>query len=189
MKNVNLNEEDMANRVARFKDLVPYKTSIMDGTGIPEEAVEIVSAKSVYPIMSPVGWEGRSAVAPVKGMDGLTVTIAECPPGDSSGLHKHTATVENFFCIQGSFEITWGDAGEHCIRLEAMDFISVPPGVYREFSNVGNDLGRLFVAIQSPAGEHHDTVIHSAAAGKEIERRWGTETRDAMATIGIKFGE
>ena len=189
MKNVNLNEEDMANRVARFKDLVPYKTSIMDGTGIPEEAVEIVSAKSVYPIMSPVGWEGRSAVAPVKGMDGLTVTIAECPPGNHPGLHSHSHTVENFFCIQGSFDITWGDNGEHSIRLEPMDFISVPPGVYREFTNVGNDLGRLFVAIQSPPGEQHDTVIHSAAAGEEIESRWGKDARDAMAGIGIKFGE
>ena len=181
--------EEMEKRVARFDDLIPYKDTMNAAHGIAPEAMQMMSSDKVFPVMSPEGWQGRSKVAPVKGANGLTVTIAECPPGDSSGLHKHTATVENFFCIQGSFEITWGDAGEHCIRLEAMDFISVPPGVYREFSNVGNDLGRLFVAIQSPAGEHHDTVIHSAAAGKEIERRWGTETRDAMATIGIKFGE
>lgn len=181
--------DEMEKRVARFDDLVPYKDTMNAAHGIAPEAMQMMSSDKVYPVMSPEGWQGRSKVAPVKGADGLTVTIAECPPGDSSGLHKHTATVENFFCIQGSFDITWGDNGEHSIRLEPMDFISVPPGVYREFTNLGNDLGRLFVAIQSPPGEQHDTVIHSAAAGEEIESRWGKDTRDAMAGIGIKFGE
>jgi len=181
--------DEMQKRVARFSDLVPYKDTMNAAHGIPPEAMQMMSSDKVFPVMSPEGWEGRSKVAPIKGASGLTVTIAECPPGDSSGLHKHTATVENFFCIQGSFDITWGDEGEHSIRLEPMDFISVPAGVYREFKNVGDDLGRLFVAIQSPEGENKDKVIHAAAAGEEIEQRWGKDTRDAMAGIGIQFGE
>lgn len=181
--------DEMQKRVARFADLVPYKDTMNDAHGIPPEAMQMMSSDKVYPVMSPEGWEGRSKVAPVKGAPGLTVTIAECPPGDSSGLHKHTATVENFFCIQGTFDITWGDEGEHSVRLEPLDFISVPAGIYREFTNVGSDLGRLLVAIQSPEGETKDKVIHARAAGEEIERRWGKETRDAMAGIGIQFGE
>lgn len=181
--------DDMQKRVARFADLVPYKDTMNDAHGIPPEAMQMMSSDKVYPVMSPEGWEGRSKVAPVKGAAGLTVTIAECPPGDSSGLHKHTATVENFFCIQGSFDITWGDEGENSVRLEPMDFISVPAGIYREFTNVGSDMGRLLVAIQSPEGETKDMVIHARAAGEEIERRWGKDTRDAMAGIGIQFGE
>src|SRR3546814_4385681 len=98
--------------------------------------------------MSPQGGTGRSKVAPVKCAAGLTVTIAECPPGDSAGLHKHTGSVENFFCIQGTFEIVWGKEGQHKVVLEPLDFISVPAGVYRDFRNVGTDLGRLLVAIQ-----------------------------------------
>ena len=81
MDSMDLKPEDMAKRIARFQDLKPYKQSIMENTGIPAEAVEIVSAKSVYPVMAPEGWKGRAAVAPVKGKDGLTVAIAECPPG------------------------------------------------------------------------------------------------------------
>jgi len=181
--------DDMQKRVARFADLVPYKDTMNDAHGIPPEAMQMMSSDKVYPVMSPEGWEGRSKVAPVKGAAGLTVTIAECPPGDSSGLHKHTATVENFFCIQGTFDITWGDEGENSVRLEPMDFISVPAGIYREFTNVGSDMGRLLVAIQSPQGETKDMVIHARAAGEEIERRWGKDTRDAMAGIGIQFGE
>jgi quercetin dioxygenase-like cupin family protein len=176
-------------QLVRFSDLVPYKDTMNSAHGIPPEAMQMMSSDKVFPVMSPKGWEGRSKIAPVKGAPGLTVTIAECPPGDSSGLHKHTSTVENFFCIQGTFEITWGDNGENSVTLEPMDFISVPAGIYREFRNVGEDLGRLFVAIQSPEGEAHDTVIHAAAAGDEIERRWGKDTREAMAGIGIRFGE
>ena len=186
---IELSPEEMTKRVARFVDLVPYKDTMNAAHGIDPEAMKMMSSDNVFPVMSPEGWEGRSKIAPVKGADGLTVTIAECPPGDSSGLHKHMATVENFFCIQGTFEITWGENGANAIILEPLDFVSVPAGVYREFRNIGTDLGRLFVAIQCPPGETKDTVIHAAAAGAEVERRFGRKTRDAMAGIGIQFGE
>ena len=179
----------MQARVARFADLVPYKDTMNTAHGIPPEAMQMMSSDKVYPVMSPEGWEGRSKIAPVKGAAGLTITIAECPPGDSSGLHKHIDTVENFFCIEGNFEITWGAEGEHAIELGPLDFVSVPAGVYREFRNTGAKMGRLLVAIQSSPEETKDTVIHTAAAGDEVERRFGRETRVSMAAIGIRFGE
>ena len=103
--------------------------------------------------------------------------------------NKHTDTVENFFCIEGTFEIIWGAEAEHSVELGTLDFISIPAGVYREFRNTGDTLGRLLVAIQSPKGEEHDTVIHAAKSGDIIEERWGKATRDAMAGIGVRFGE
>ena len=184
-----LSPEDMQKRVARFADLVPYKDTMNAAHGIAPEAMQLMSSDKVFPVMSPEGWEGRSKIAPIKGAQGLTVTIAECPPGDSSGLHKHTDTVENFFCIEGEIEIVWGSEREHSITLGPLDFVSVPAGVYREFRNNGTEMGRLFVAIQTPPDEKKDTVIHAAAAGEEVERRFGRETRDAMADIGIRFGE
>lgn len=184
-----ISPEDMQKRVARFADLVPYKDTMNDAHGIAPEAMQLMSSDKVFPVMSPSDWEGRSKIAPIKGAPGLTVTIAECPPGDSSGLHKHTDTVENFFCIEGEIEIVWGSAGENSITLGPLDFVSVPAGVYREFRNNGTEMGRLFVAIQTPPDEKKDTVIHAAAAGEEVERRFGRETRDAMAGIGIRFGE
>ncbi len=184
-----LSPEAMQKRVARFADLVPYKDTMNAAHGIAPEAMQLMSSDKVFPVMSPEGWEGRSKIAPIKGAQGLTVTIAECPPGDSSGLHKHLDTVENFFCIEGEIEIVWGSAGENAITLGPLDFVSIPAGVYREFRNNGTEMGRLFVAIQTPPGEKKDTVIHAAAAGEEVERRFGRETRDAMADIGIRFGE
>ena len=186
---VTVRPEDMEKRIARFAEMVPYKDTMNVAHDIPPEAMQMMSSDKVFPIMCPADWEGRSKSAAVKGEPGLTVTIAECPPGDSSGLHKHTDTVENFFCIEGIFEITWGANADNSITLNPLDFISIPAGVYREFRNVSEVLGRLFVAIQSPPGEKRDTVIHAAAAGDVIEERWGPTTREAMARIGVKFGE
>jgi quercetin dioxygenase-like cupin family protein len=189
MSELDLTPEQMAKRVARFRDLRPYKDTMNDAHGIPPEAMRMMSPDKVYPIMSPEGWTGRNKIAPVKGAPGLTVSLAECPPGDLAGLHKHTDSVENFFCVEGHFEIFWGTNGEHRIELHPLDFVSIPAGVYRGFRNIGEVTGRLFVSIQTPAGDTKDTVVHAREVGDELARRFGQETRDAMDSIGVRFGE
>ncbi len=42
MNTIGLKPKDMEKRIARFKDLKPYKQSIMENTGIPAEAIEVV---------------------------------------------------------------------------------------------------------------------------------------------------
>ena len=79
----------------------------------------------------------------------VVLSIAECPPGDGPASHIHEKTIENFFCLSGRFEIAWGDPGaEQSVVLEPHDFISVPPGVPRRFTNVHEtETGRLCVII------------------------------------------
>jgi len=189
MKAVDLKNTEVSSRVARFKDLVPYKQSIMDGTGIPAEAVEVVSAKSVYPLMSPEGWEGRSAVAPVKGADGLTVTIAECPPGNHPGLHSHSHTVENFFCLNGRFRVSWGENGENSVELEPLDFVSVPAGVYRDFNNISDETARLLVMIQNAPGDTKDEVVFHPEVGQEIIDKFGEDVLNKLDKVGFRFAD
>ena len=189
MSDIHVTPAEMAKRLARFAELKPYKDALNDAHGIPPEAMRMMSPDKVYPIMSPEGWTGRSKIAPVKGSPGLSITLVECPPGDHAGLHKHVGSVENFFCIEGRFEITWGASGEQRVVLDALDFISIPAGVYRDFRNVGTRLGRMLVAIQSQPGDTQDAVVHSAAVGEEVARRFGQRTRDAMAEIGVRFGD
>lgn len=189
MNEIKLGPQEMAKRVARFRDLRPYKDALNASHGIPPEAMRLMSPDKVYPIMSPEGWTGRSRIAPVKGAPGLTVALVECPPGDHAGLHKHTGSVENFFCIEGRFEIVWGVNGEDRIELGPLDFVSIPAGVYRDFRNIGDTLGRMFVAIQTPPGDTQDTVIHAREVGDEVDRRFGPQTRAAMAAIGVRFGD
>ena len=189
MKTIDLKPTEMAKRIARFKDLKPYKQSIMENTGIPAEAVEIVSAKSVYPVMSPEGWKGRAAVAPVKGKDGLTLAIAECPPGNHPGLHSHTHTVENFFCLSGRFRISWGENAENSVELGPLDFISIPAGVYRDFNNISDETARLLTIIQTPEGDVTDEVVFHPQVGKEIADKFGEKTVEALDKVGFRFAD
>ncbi len=187
MKTNDVSPEEMTRRTARFGDLKPYKQTQNDAKGIPADAIEMVSAKCVYPVMSPEGWSGRNAMAAVTGAPGLTISLAECPPGDNPGLHVHESAVENFFCVRGRFEITWGDNGEHGTVLEPLDFISVPPGVCRNFTNISDDVGYLLVAIQPPEGDQVDNVAFAPSLGAEIAQRFGADTVARMNDIGFKF--
>lgn len=187
MKTIDVSMEEMSRRTARFKDLKPYKQTQNDANGIPPGAMEMVSAKSVYPVMSPEGWAGRNSIAPVKGAPGITISLAECPPGDSPGLHAHEKAVENFFCVRGRFEITWGDNGEHSIILEPLDFVSVPPGVSRNFTNISDEMGYLFVVIQPPEGDEFDKVAFAPSLGEEITKQFGADAVTRMNDIGFNF--
>ena len=187
MKTNDVSAEEMRRRTARFSELKPYKQSHNDAKGIPPAAIEMVSAKCVYPVMSPEGWSGRNSAAAVKGAPGLTISLAECPPGDNPGLHVHETSVENFFCVRGRFEITWGDNGEHSTILEPLDFISVPPGVCRNFTNISDDVGYLCVVIQAPEGDEFDNVAFVPGLGEKIAERFGADTVDRMNDIGFKF--
>lgn len=187
MKTTQVSQDEMDRRTARFKELKPYKQTQNNAKGIPPEAMEMVSAKNVFPVMSPDGWSGRNAIAPVKGAPGITISLAECPPGNSPGLHAHETTVENFFCVRGRFKISWGDAGEHSTVLEPMDFVSVPPGVLRNFTNISDEMGYLFVVIQTAPGEESDQVAFAPSVGEEIAAKFGADTVAQMSAIGFNF--
>lgn len=187
MKTTQVSQDEMDRRTARFKELKPYKQTQNNAQGIPPEAMEMVSAKNVFPVMSPDGWSGRNAIAPVKGAPGITISLAECPPGNSPGLHAHETTVENFFCVRGCFKISWGDEGEHSTILEPMDFVSVPPGVLRNFTNISDEMGYLFVVIQTAPGEESDRVAFAPTVGAEIAAKFGADTLAQMGAIGFNF--
>jgi uncharacterized RmlC-like cupin family protein len=176
-------------RVARFGKLQSYQQQNQQVHNIPPAAMERVTARRVYPVMAPADYQGRSAGAPVKGPRGLIVTIAECEPGNGPGLHRHLNTVENFMCLQGRFEIAWGDEGEHKLVLDPFDMISVPRGENRSFTNVSNELGRLLVMIVPETAEQVDPVYFAPSLAKEIETEYGKQALEGLQSIGFKFEE
>jgi mannose-6-phosphate isomerase-like protein (cupin superfamily) len=184
-----LTPEQMERRVARFNKLETYQRQNFDAHNIPPGAVEKVTARKVYPVMAPADYQGRSAGAPVKGPRGLIVSIAECEPGNGPGLHRHLNTVENFLCLSGRFEISWGDDGEHKTVLEPLDMISVPRGENRKFFNVSNEVGRLLVMIVPESDQQVDPISYAPSLAKEIEDEYGREALQGLQTIGFKFEE
>ena len=179
--------QEMEARTARFKKLKTYQQQNQANHGIPPGAVEKVTARKVYPVMVPVDYVGRSAAAPVKGPKGLIVSIAECEPQNGPGLHRHLNTCENFFCLEGRFEISWGDEGEFKTILEPYDMVSVPRGVNRMFFNIGDKLGRLLVMIVPETEEQNDPISYAGSLARDIEKEYGKEAVDGLAKIGFKF--
>jgi mannose-6-phosphate isomerase-like protein (cupin superfamily) len=184
-----LTPEQMEKRVARFSKLETYQQQNFEAHNIPPGAMEKVAARKVYPVMAPADYQGRSAAAPVKGPRGLIVSIAECEPGNGPGLHRHLNTVENFFCLSGRFEISWGDEGEHKTVLEPLDMISVPRGENRRFFNISNEVGRLLVMIVPETDQQVDPIAYAPSLAKEIEDQYGRDALQGLQTIGFKFEE
>lgn len=182
-------EQMESTRVARFAKLQTYQRQNFDAHNIPPGAVEKVTARKVYPVMAPPDYQGRSAGAPVKGPRGLIVSIAECEPGNGPGLHRHLNTVENFFCLSGRFEISWGDNGEHKTVLEPNDFVSVPRGENRKFFNVSKEVGRLLVMIVPESDEQADPIAYAPSLAKEIETEYGKPALEGLQKIGFKFAD
>ena len=181
------NRVQMARPVARFSKLQTYQQTNFAATNIPPGAVEMVTARKVFPVMAPADYQGRSAGAPVKGPRGLIVSIAECPPHNGPGLHRHLNTVENFFCLTGRFEISWGDEGQHKLILEPNDMISIPRGENRKFFNISDEVGRLLVMIVPETDQQVDPITYAPSLGKEIENEYGREALEGLRTIGFKF--
>jgi mannose-6-phosphate isomerase-like protein (cupin superfamily) len=182
-----LTPEQMEKRVARFNKLQTYQRQNFEAHNIPPGAVEKVTARKVYPVMAPADYQGRSAGAPVKGPRGLIVSIAECEPGNGPGLHRHLNTVENFMCLTGRFEISWGDEGQYQTILEPLDMISVPRGENRKFFNLSNEVGRLLVMIVPETDEQVDPISYAPSLAKEIETEYGKQALEGLQTIGFKF--
>ncbi len=189
MKSVKVSPEQMKQRLARFTDLRSYQHQQAEANAIPVEVMETIAAHRVYPLMVPEAYTGRSAQAPIKGAPGLVLSIAECPPGDGPAMHVHEQTIENFFCLSGRFEIAWGDPGEEQqVVLDPLDFISVPPGVPRKFTNVSaTETGRLFVIIQVQGEQQGDRIAYPPTLREEIARSHGAGTVAALDRIGIRF--
>jgi uncharacterized RmlC-like cupin family protein len=182
--------KEMARRLARFAALRPQSAYYDKDSGIPAEAYEMVTAKTLYTIMAPSRNAGPMSASPaIEGSDGLSVIIAECPPGDKPMLHAHFKTVENFFCLDGRFRIRWGDQGEHSVELERFDMISIPPGVCRDFTNIGDTTAYLLVLITGESEEDYNDIAFAPADSEIFRKRFGGAVAQRLETIGFSFLE
>jgi mannose-6-phosphate isomerase-like protein (cupin superfamily) len=171
--------------LARFDELVPYQSQHAE-KGVPREVMEYLAANKVFPVVAPAGLIGRNALAPVKGWPGLCITIAQCTPRQGPVAHNHTGTLETFFCLDGRFDIVWGNRLENKVTLEPGDLCSVPPGVYRAFRNLTDAEARLLVLIQGDQNMS-DKIEMPRAIGEEVRQKHGDKVIDLLAGINMRF--
>ena len=158
----------MARRVARYAELDPLE--VQKNTNLPQEAADIVWARK---LLSVVGLEKDAdtpinSAAPIKGAAGITITLAQCPPGTGPSLHAHQQTFETFTVMKGRFEVYWNDTGENRLELGLYDTISVPPGVCRGFTNISDKEGLLQVIISGGVHDMND-IDFATVCGEQID--------------------
>src|SRR3546814_532088 len=90
-------------------------------------------------------------------------------------------------CLEGAFEVQWGDCGQNQTRLEQFDMVSMPPGVVRRFCNVSDKTAFLFVAILGEGNEDFNDISMVPVVGEELARKFGTAVCDRMRDIGFEF--
>lgn len=188
MKTITVTREEMESRVARFSQITPQSNSYSEEDGIPKEAYEMLTAKTLYLLMSPECQGGPMAHQPaVVTKDKMSVIIAECPPGDRPLLHAHHRTNETFFCLDGRFRIRWGDEGENQTFLEQYDMIAVPPGVVRDFTNVSDKTARLLVWITGETEDDFNDIEMPPIEAQRLEKKFGNEVLEKFKNIGVSF--
>ena len=182
-------QEEMKSRIARFAEVVPTKKKILEDMGIPQDVMEMITAKTTRNIMSPGPLPGQLSPKPtVEGGDAgvFRLGVVTCPPGQGPGLHVHYHTHETFICITGRWEIQWGDHGEESTMLELLDLIAVPPKVTRRFINRSDQDAHLMVIIQGKR-EEFDDVDRVPSTAQAIAAKHGQGMVDKLESLGWKF--
>jgi uncharacterized RmlC-like cupin family protein len=189
MKRWTPTQDEMKKRTARFKDLVSNKSKHLQELGIPEDVMEMITAKVTRNVMSPGPLPGQVSPKPaVEGGDAgvFRLGIATCPPGQGPGLHVHYNTHETFMALTGRWEIQWGDHGEETTILEHLDLIAMPPGVTRRFVNLSDQDAHLMVIIQGER-DKFDDVDRVPETAEKIADRHGQAMVDKLEKLGWKF--
>jgi uncharacterized RmlC-like cupin family protein len=188
LKTRHVSAQEMAMCIARFASVKPQSAYYSKDQGIPDEAYETVTAKTLYTLMAPSERAGPMSAQPaILTRDNLSVIIAECPPGDRPMLHAHFFTVEHFFCLSGRFRIRWGDDGEQETFLDPFDMIAVPPGVCRDFTNVTDQTAHLLVLITGKKEDDYNDIGFAPAESARFTDRFGHEVAGKLEAIGFSF--
>lgn len=179
---IRVSQADIDSRLSRAASRVPYQRSLESRDGVPAEVMKYMAASRVYPIVAPANLKGRNQNAPLKGLPGGSVSLAECDAGDGPQPHAHIDTREIFLCIEGRFDIVWGDRNEHKLTLEPLDMVAVPPTVMRIFRNITDGVGRLMVIIHG-AEDMTDSISSFPEVAADVERRFGPEAVEAIKRV------
>jgi len=187
MKTVQVTPAEMESRIARFRSTKPQSGYYAD-SGIPKEAYELMTAKTLYLMMAPETQGGPMAAKPaIVGAKGMSLIVAECPPGDKPLLHAHFRTDETFMVLKGRFRIRWGDRGEYEVYLEPFDVIAVPSGVCRDFTNVTDETAYLLAIITGQSDKDFDDIAIAPDDAKMMRDRFGPEVIRKIEATGVQF--
>jgi len=81
----------------------------------------------------------------------FTFSTMVIPAGHIGPSHIHTDVEEIFFVMRGKMKLVIDKGGERYVTvLNERDLVSVPPGVYREEHNIGDEDALMCVMLGAP---------------------------------------
>ena len=131
----------MEQRLVRYADLKPCFNAFIDTRNPGSEA------KENFTIIGPGVSENPDQFVHIKEPHGFNIGGARQPPHCVNSQHNHQ-TAEVFVVHSGEWTFNLGEHGED-VRLPAGPgtVASIPPGMFRGFSNVGSTPGFLWVVL------------------------------------------
>lgn len=133
--------EGIEARIVRYADLVPCLNAFID-TRTPGS-----EKKENFTIIGPGVSENPDQHVHIAEPHGFNIGGARQPPRCVNSQHSHE-TAEIFVVHSGEWQINIGERGDDAhIVIRPGDVISVPTGLFRGFTNVGDDTGFLWVVL------------------------------------------
>ena len=170
--------ESMAKRVMRFSDL--------KDKGIPIMFIDSMMPnhhRMNYAVIGDTASENpdfeiqRAITDP----HNYQIGMGWAPPNCGPAWHTHDY-IESFFILKGPWRFYWGNSDDHdeaegYIDLNEWDLISLPPGMYRRFEYIGDEVGWFFAILES----------HKVFEGKDPY--WAPKVEKAAAENGYQANE
>lgn len=131
----------MRARVVRYSELVPGLNAFVDTRNPGSEA------KENFTIIGPGVAENPNAHVHIREPHGFNIGGARQPPNCVNSQHSHE-TAEVFYVFSGTWRFNFGEHGDD-VQVEAGPGTigSVPTGMFRGFTNVGDAPGFLWVVL------------------------------------------
>ena len=157
-------EAAMEDRVVRYTDLRPCYNAFIDTRSPGSEA------KENFTVIGPGVSENPDQYVHIAEPHGFNIGGARQPPGCVNSQHSHD-TAEVFVVHSGTWRFDLGEHGDDAqVELHPGDVISLPTGMFRGFTNIGEDSGYLFAVL---GGDDPGRVL------------WAPEVFDMAAQYGL----
>ena len=131
----------MEARVVRYADLNPCLNAFIDTRSPGSEA------KENFTIIGPGVSENPEQHVHITEPHGFNIGGARQPPGCVNSQHSHD-TAEVFVVHTGQWRFDLGEhGGDAQVEIGPGDVISLPTGLFRGFTNVGEDTGFLWAVL------------------------------------------
>ena len=166
--------EELERRISRFGQLREMTTREQELAGISQDAVDIIFARRIMPVILDQTKNPFGSYAPIYGAARTTMFISIMPPGQGPCLHSHNDTYETFMVLQGSIEYEIGDPVAHRVTLNKWDVFSCPPRVYRGFRNVGEG-DAVQLTVITGVDEGRDDVSSPESVAQQVQREHGAD--------------